>query len=148
MASLSNRARLAVAGLVGAFAGVAGYTFVFARGTSYLGNDPKACANCHVMSEQYAGWTRGSHRSAATCNDCHAPHALLPKYWVKAENGFRHSLAFSTGWFPDAIHITARDRAVTEKACRSCHREIVSAIDHGRGETSCTRCHGAVGHSF
>jgi cytochrome c nitrite reductase small subunit len=146
MASASSRARLAVAALVGAFAGLAGYTFVFARGASYLGNDPKACVNCHVMSEQYAGWTRSSHRSAATCNDCHAPHALVPKLLTKAENGFRHSLAFTTGWFPDAIHIAPRDRAVAEGACRSCHGEIVSSIDHGPGVTSCTRCHGSVGH--
>ncbi|MGZ6143967.1 MAG: cytochrome c nitrite reductase small subunit [Myxococcales bacterium] len=147
MASLSSL-RLAAAALAGAFAGVAGYTFVFARGASYLGNDPNTCTNCHVMSEQFAGWTHGSHRSAATCNDCHAPHALIPKLLVKAENGFRHSWAFSTGRFPDAFHISDRDRAVTEGACRSCHGEIVSSIDHGRGETSCTRCHGAVGHPF
>ena len=42
----------------GALIGVGGFTFAYARGTSYLTNDPKACLNCHVMREQYEGWTR------------------------------------------------------------------------------------------
>ena len=52
-----NRAAVAVvtAALAGVAAGVGGFTFVYARGASYLTNDPRACANCHVMNEQYAG---------------------------------------------------------------------------------------------
>ena len=30
------------------------YTFVYAKGYSYLSNDPQGCANCHVMQELLA----------------------------------------------------------------------------------------------
>jgi len=128
---------------------VGGYTFLYARGWAYLTNDPSACANCHVMQEQYSGWLKGSHRSVAVCNDCHTPPGLIPKYMVKAENGFRHSFAFTTGRFPDQIRIVPSDLAVTEKACRKCHAEIVTAIEGPNGEAgrlSCVRCHRSVGH--
>ncbi|MBE2216221.1 MAG: NapC/NirT family cytochrome c, partial [Opitutaceae bacterium] len=58
-------------GTLGAALGICGYTFIYAKGYSYLVNDPAACANCHVMEEQYSGWMKSSHRAVATCNDCH-----------------------------------------------------------------------------
>ena len=134
---------------IGLALGVGGYTFVYAKGASYLTNDPRACVNCHVMREQYDGWIAGSHRAVATCNDCHAPHDLVGKYWTKALNGFWHSFYFTTGRFPDPIQITARNRAVTEGACRHCHAAIVQAIDTApyRGTAlSCLGCHASVGH--
>lgn len=133
-----------VGAIVGAAIGVGGFTFLYARGADYLGHDPAACANCHVMQGQYDAWLQGSHRAVAACNDCHAPHALLPKLAVKSINGFRHSLAFTTGVFHEPIQITAMNRSVTEAACRHCHEEIVEAID-GRA-LACIRCHHGVGH--
>ena len=141
--------RLGLAVFAGIAVGVGGYTFLYARGYSYLTNDPSACANCHVMNAQYAGWQASSHNAVATCNDCHTPHSsLAAKYYVKAENGFRHSLAFTTGRFHEPIAITPADRRVAEEACRYCHEPMVGAIDaHGRGEPlACTRCHPDVGH--
>jgi len=143
---------LAVAALAGVAAGVGGYTFVYARGASYLTDDPRACANCHVMNEQYDGWVKGSHRSVAACNDCHTPPGLVPKYWTKAQNGFWHSFAFTTGRFPEPIRITPRNREVTEQACRHCHGDVVQQMDGGmqpggaRARASCLRCHTSVGH--
>ncbi|AKU92074.1 cytochrome c nitrite reductase small subunit [Vulgatibacter incomptus] len=133
----------------GTAVGVGGYAFVYARGYSYLQNDPAACANCHVMQAHFDGWTKGSHRSAAGCNDCHAPPGTIDKYLVKAENGFWHSLKFTTGDFHEPIRIRQKNHDVTEQACRGCHREIVDAIDgtHGAAEpNSCVRCHDSVGH--
>src|SRR5688572_4651675 len=69
---------------VGAAIGLAMFTFVYARGASYLGNDPATCANCHVMREHYQAWRKSSHHTVAVCNDCHAPPSGLAKYWVKA----------------------------------------------------------------
>jgi cytochrome c nitrite reductase small subunit len=134
---------------IGLPAGLAGYTFLYARGASYLTNDPAACANCHVMQEQYDGWVKSSHRSVATCNDCHTPASLLGKYATKASNGFWHSFYFTTGGFHDPIRIKPRNRAITEQACRRCHGEITAAIDgqeDGAQPLSCIGCHGAVGH--
>lgn len=57
---------------VGLAVGLGGFTFVYAKGASYLQNDPAACVNCHIMSDQYTAWNKSSHRSVAVCNDCHA----------------------------------------------------------------------------
>src|SRR5688572_89085 len=145
-------------------AGLGVFTFGYARGYSYLTNDPGACANCHIMSEHYAAWMKGSHRAVATCNDCHTPHNLVGKYAVKAQNGFWHSFYFTVGGYPDPLRITEGNREVTEEACRYCHAPITEAIDHGVGTVSqapgrasaplaragepisCIRCHRYVGH--
>ena len=133
----------------GIFFGVGGYTFIYARGASYLTNDPKACANCHVMSQQYDGWLRGSHRAVAVCNDCHAPHDFAGKYFTKALNGWNHSFAFTTGRFPDPIVINARNREIAVKACLHCHAELTHAMAPSldmKPPQDCLRCHARVGH--
>jgi cytochrome c nitrite reductase small subunit len=145
---LSGRAWV-VAVLVGVTTGLGGYTFIYARGYSYLTNDPAACANCHVMNEQYAGWTRGSHRAVAVCNDCHTPAGVAGKYATKASNGFWHSFYFTLGGFPDPIQMTPRNRRITEASCAKCHAEVVSAIQLPHSQSpamSCVRCHASVGH--
>src|SRR5436190_16559621 len=106
---------------LGAALGVGGYTFLYARGASYFTNNPQACANCHVMQPYYDGWIKSSHRAVAVCNDCHAPHDnVVHKYWVKGDNGFWHSLKFTTGKFPDNIQMREVNRRVTENACLHC----------------------------
>lgn len=134
---------------LGVALGVGAYTFGYAKGWSYLTNNPAACANCHIMWDQYDAWHKASHRSVATCNDCHTPAALIPKYLVKAENGFWHSFYFTTGTFDDPIRARAVSVRVIEDNCRRCHAEIVDQIDpravHGR-EMECIRCHRDVGH--
>jgi cytochrome c nitrite reductase small subunit len=133
----------------GLFFGIGGYAFVYARGASYLSNNPAACANCHIMQEQYDGWQRASHRAVAVCNDCHAPHTLVGKYTTKALNGFWHSFYFTFGGFQDPIRVTPRNAAVTEQTCRDCHETVVRAIDHAPAEgrtLSCVQCHRNVGH--
>ena len=169
-----QRWALAAAVGVGMAAGLGAFTFGYARGYSYLTNDPAACANCHVMSEHYAAWNKASHHAVATCNDCHTPHDLVGKYTVKAKNGFWHSFYFTVGGYPDPLRITEGNRQVTERACRYCHTEITEAIDQGPGTVSepshavprdsspsglpslhpaasgealsCVRCHRYVGH--
>lgn len=140
--------------LAGVAMGLGAFTFVYARGGSYLTNDPAACANCHVMSEHYAAWTKSSHHAVAVCNDCHAPHDLIGKYKTKGLNGFWHSFYFTTGRYPDPLRITPRNREVTENACRYCHQDLTESIDHGtvrfdekdESRLLCTRCHDDVGH--
>jgi cytochrome c nitrite reductase small subunit len=136
--------------LLGIAFGLGIYTFAYAKGWSYMSNDPKACANCHIMTEQYEGWMKASHRSVATCNDCHTPHNLVGKYYTKARNGFWHSFYFTTGSFPEPIRATESSRKIAEAACRSCHQPIVQAMGTpahaGSSEISCIRCHGSVGH--
>jgi cytochrome c nitrite reductase small subunit len=134
--------------LSGVLLGLGVFTFGYARGGSYLTDDPGACANCHVMRAQYAGWLKSSHGKWAVCNDCHAPDGAA-KYGTKALNGAMHSWAFTTGLFPDEIRITGRNYGVADKACMKCHSEYVSGLNqarHSGSELSCIRCHSRVGH--
>jgi cytochrome c nitrite reductase small subunit len=147
----TTRALMLAAVLFGILVGLGGYTFVYAKGYSYLTNDPAACANCHIMRDHFAAWSRSSHRSVAVCNDCHTPPAFLPKYITKAQNGFWHSFYFTTGGYPDPLRITPRNHDITERACRKCHADLTATIDPAhvetaRGGLSCTKCHNDVGH--
>jgi cytochrome c nitrite reductase small subunit len=129
--------------------GLGGYTFVYAKGYSYLTNDPGACANCHGMQDHYDAWMKSSHRSVATCNDCHTPEGLIPKYATKASNGFWHSFYFTTGAYPDRIRLRPRNVRIVDDACIKCHGGIAGDLGlHGEvpaGE-ACIRCHNQVGH--
>jgi cytochrome c nitrite reductase small subunit len=134
----------------GVLLGLAFFTFGYARGHSYLTDDPEACVNCHVMRDQYQSWLRSSHRRAAVCNDCHTPSGAIPKYMTKATNGFYHSLAFTVGRFPDEIRIKDRNARVAEAACLKCHEDVTVAmrmVRGGRHEVSCIACHRHVGHA-
>jgi cytochrome c nitrite reductase small subunit len=150
---MRDSTRLVAAGvLVGLLVGIGGYTFVYARGYSYLTNDPAACANCHIMRDHFEAWSRSSHHAVAACNDCHTPPGAIGKYVTKAQNGFWHSFYFTTGTYPDPLRITARNQQVTEQACRNCHGELTESIEPVRAsaghdsQTSCIRCHDSVGH--
>jgi cytochrome c nitrite reductase small subunit len=149
---------LAAALLAGAAIGIGGFTFVYARGYSYLTTDPAACANCHIMNPHFDAWLKSSHRAAAGCNDCHTPHALVPKYATKARNGFWHSFYFTTGNFPEPLRITGRNHEIVERACRDCHARLTASMRPGNEPPSevheyrsgrgveCTHCHRYVGH--
>jgi cytochrome c nitrite reductase small subunit len=136
---------------IGLSVGGGGFTFYYAKGYSYLSNNPMSCANCHIMNEQYDGWLKSSHKAVATCNDCHTPHDFFGKYATKASNGFWHSYYFTTQTFHEPIQITEGSRQITEQSCRYCHGELTSGITFPEGhkpnsETSCISCHRSVGH--
>lgn len=137
--------------LAGVTIGIGSYTFLYAKGTSYMYDDPMTCANCHVMQDHYDAWSRGSHAHVATCNDCHAGHDPVFKYLVKGVNGFNHSWAMTTGNYHYPFQITDFNRRVTEQSCRHCHEDIVRQIDtipehRGPDRMECIRCHSNVGH--
>lgn len=150
---------LAASLALGLAIGIGAYTFVYAKGASYLTNNPAACANCHIMDEHYSAWLKSSHGKVAVCNDCHTPKGFIAKYATKASNGFWHSFAFTTGDFPDPIRIKEHNHEITENACRKCHERVVHDIDVATAAVGmdahyeiggellqCTRCHRYVGH--
>jgi cytochrome c nitrite reductase small subunit len=141
---------LAFAGF-GSMAGLGLFTFQYGGGASYLSNDPMACANCHVMQAHLDTWQKSSHHAVATCNDCHLPHdSFFGKWLTKADNGFFHSLAFTTGDFHEPIRIKPRNRLVTQNACLYCHREFVHSMfpeQPGGDMLDCIHCHYSVGHA-
>jgi len=136
---------VALAVTLGLALGVGAYAFHYAKGSSYLGNDPATCANCHVMAGHLAGWQASPHHQIATCNDCHTPAGLVSKYVVKALNGYHHSMAFTIGGYPENIRARPESREVVEENCRRCHADLVEDIAHSGG-VSCIRCHASVGH--
>jgi cytochrome c nitrite reductase small subunit len=142
--------RLAIAVVVGATAGTGLFTFHYAEGLSYFSSEPKACANCHIMNEQYDSWTKASHHAAARCVDCHLPHALVPKLIAKADNGWHHSKGFTLEDFHEPIMIKDRNARILQENCLVCHGDFVHAIVAGsttaENAVTCIHCHAHVGH--
>jgi cytochrome c nitrite reductase small subunit len=141
---------LSAATLAGILLGMGLYTFTYAEGASYLSTDPAACANCHIMSDQYASWTASSHSSVAGCIDCHLPHPTIPKWISKAENGWFHSVAFTLQNHPEPIRIKPRNHRIVQRNCVSCHSAMVhqmlpATVDGGA--VTCMACHYDVGHA-
>ena len=135
---------------IGVLGGLGAFTFGYGDGAAYLGNDPASCANCHVMQASFDSWQASSHHAHATCNDCHLSHSPVGKWITKADNGFFHSLAFTTGSFPDPIRIKARNRKVAQAACLHCHREFVNVMlpaASGGDMLLCIQCHADAGHA-
>jgi cytochrome c nitrite reductase small subunit len=133
--------------LPGMLLGISGYTFYYAKGYSYLQNDPKACVNCHVMNDQYKAWSVSPHRHV-TCNECHTPHDVIGKYATKVEHGMRHSYVF-TFEKPQVIRLKESGKEIVENNCVRCHEMMVSAIwhgDDGAGTRKCFECHRGVAH--
>jgi cytochrome c nitrite reductase small subunit len=116
--------------------------------TAYLGNNPSTCNNCHVMDGAYEGWYHGGHKEWASCNDCHTPHALIPKYWVKAKSGYHHVTSFIFGDIPNAIRAKEASREVVQENCIRCHTETVANVADGQMDTGryCFECHRSVAH--
>ncbi len=131
-----------------ALAAVAGTGLVVSDFTAYLGNDPATCNNCHVMDAAYEGWYHAGHREWAACGDCHTPHALVPKYLVKAQSGMRHVTAFTIGHIPAPIRAIESSRQVVQANCIRCHAETVSAVADGQADAGryCFDCHRSVAH--
>jgi cytochrome c nitrite reductase small subunit len=136
--------------LLGAVAGLGAYTFSYAEGWSYFSPDPAACANCHIMRDEYDGWQKASHHTVAVCNDCHTPHDFIGKYTTKATNGYHHSKGFTFQNFHEPIRIKPGNSAVLQANCITCHAGVVDDITHlgsaGDASNACVRCHAAVGH--
>lgn len=143
--------QVVVSALIGMVIGLSVLTFSRAEGLSYFSGEPEACVNCHVMRDQFEGWSHSSHREWATCNDCHNPHTFFAGYLSKARNGWNHSAAFTTGNFPEPIVITERNRQIVVENCIDCHEAVVSqmivnADSHDPESVACLHCHSDVGH--
>ena len=139
-----------IAFLTGGFLGVGIFTFGYGKGGSYFSKDPQACANCHVMQEQFSSWQKAPHHASAVCVDCHLPHDFIPKMIAKTDNGFRHSKAFTLNNFHEPIQITPRNAEILQQNCLRCHGEflhgIVSGSTRDADAVQCVHCHQSVGH--
>jgi cytochrome c nitrite reductase small subunit len=155
MAALSGLPRsmqIGVYSLVGVGIGLALALVRIANAASYLSDDPRACINCHVMTDAYASWQRGSHVQVAVCIDCHVPHdSIVAKYAYKARDGLKHSYVFTMGREPQVLSLSARAVPVVQSNCVRCHERQVSGITgQGAGagpmvpERRCWDCHHGI----
>jgi cytochrome c nitrite reductase small subunit len=113
-----------------------------ANATSYLSNSPETCVNCHVMTDAYATWQRGSHGHVAVCNDCHVPHtSTAAQYAFKAKDGMRHSYVYTMRTEPQVLRLSRGAEPVVEANCLRCHGELVAMTSLARGERHCWDCH-------
>lgn len=95
------------------------------RAHTYLGDDPAACVNCHIMTPYYATWFHSSHARNATCNDCHVPHENAVKKWTfKGMDGMKHVAAFLTKSEPQVIQAHEASSEVIMNNCIRCHTQL------------------------
>jgi cytochrome c nitrite reductase small subunit len=141
--ALERRLPLVLVIAIGVLIGLSVATFHYARGTSYLSTDPKACANCHIMQPQYDSWLKSTHHTVG-CIECHLPADFFGKYLAKLENGYHHSRAFTMQDFAEPIRITPKNAAILEANCRRCHADLVHEL--APEKLTCVRCHPAAGH--
>lgn len=120
--------------------------------TVYLGDDPTACNNCHVMDAVYEGWYHAGHQAWTSCVDCHTPHSLIPKYLYKAKSGMNHVSMFTLGHIPEPLRAKAETDRIIQANCLRCHTETVSEVADGvmnpakTGDRYCFECHRSVAH--
>ncbi|MDR2678222.1 MAG: cytochrome c nitrite reductase small subunit [Zoogloeaceae bacterium] len=142
--------------LGGAALGLAGYNVYMSRAFSYLGDDPAACVNCHIMSPFYQTWSRSSHANWATCIDCHTPQGL-PGLLFKAQDGLYHATQFTLRSDPPAVRPREVSQGVIQKNCVRCHTQLTTEfvqagkaqfadIRHDR-QKACWSCHRDMPHT-
>ncbi|OHB67281.1 MAG: hypothetical protein A2Y77_07650 [Planctomycetes bacterium RBG_13_62_9] len=129
LAGLPRAMQIGIYGLAGVVAGMALLLARVSNATSYLSDDPLTCINCHVMTDAYASWQRGSHRQAAVCVDCHVPHGnLVAKYAFKGRDGLRHSYVFTRGTQPQVLELSAGAGPVVQSNCVRCHDHQIMMV--------------------
>ncbi len=142
--------------LTGGIIGLSLYAAIESRAVSYLSDDPKTCANCHVMTPQYTTWRNSSHREVANCNDCHVPHDnVVKKYLFKAKDGLYHASVFTSRNEPEVIRMKEAGIEVVQNNCIRCHEnqvtdgKLASQVPNhfnSRTERKCWECHQEVPH--
>ncbi|MCR4602878.1 MAG: cytochrome c nitrite reductase small subunit [Prevotella sp.] len=144
--------------LAGVFVGLTAlFMYLLRAHTYFIGDNPGACVNCHIMAPYYATWSHSSHNGRATCNDCHVPHQnIIMKYGFKAFDGLKHTAYFVTNSEHQAIRAEKLTGEVVMDNCIRCHSQLnQEAVSTGRigymaarrGEgKACWDCHRQVPH--
>ncbi len=113
------------------------------RATSYLSDSPRTCINCHVMTDVYATWRRGSHAREAVCVDCHVPqHNPIAGLAFKAADGLKHSYVFTLRAEPQVLRLSEVAKPVVQANCVRCHADQLTMVRlTDSGERPCWDCH-------
>ena len=154
---LGHRAKVALLLVSGVVVGLGGLFLYLLRFHTYLGDDPSACVNCHIMTPYYATWMHGAHARNTTCNDCHVPHDnVFRKYFFKGKDGMNHVYKFVTRQERQAIRAIDESAEVIMENCVRCHATLnTELVNTGRitymdvkcdAGKACWDCHRDVAH--
>jgi len=107
------------------------------------GAEPRACATCHSMEQEYQSHALSKHSEVA-CSECHLPHGFPDGLLAKYEKGWVHVSKTVTGQTPEKITLKDEDRQMLLDNCIACHTntEHVKAPEN-RG---CLNCHWSDPH--
>ncbi|MGB2823906.1 MAG: cytochrome c nitrite reductase small subunit [Phycisphaerae bacterium] len=138
--------RVATWVLTGAAVGLALVTGRISNATSYLSDAPETCMNCHVMTDAYATWQRGSHGRVAVCTDCHVPHSNpVAKVAFKGADGMKHAAVFTMRTEPQVLRLSDRAVPVVQANCLRCHAEqFAMSRLAASSERRCWDCHSNI----
>ena len=154
---LSYRLKIALPIVSGVVVGLGRLFLYLLRFHTYLGDDPSACVNCHIMTPYYATWMHGAHARNTTCNDCHVPHDnVFRKYFFKGKDGMNHVYKFVTRQERQAIRAIDESAEVIMENCVRCHATLnTELVNTGRitymdvkcdAGKACWDCHRDVAH--
>lgn len=128
--------KLILLGFIGAIFGM----LLFGAGLSYE-DKPIFCGSCHSMQHVYLTWQESSHQHFS-CGDCHLPQEnILAKFYVKGENGLRHTYHEVLRDYPDKIQFTPTADTIVNSNCLRCHAYAVAHTALSVGGESCITCH-------
>ena len=146
LSGLPGPLRAAVYLLVGVAAGLGVVTARISNATSYLSDAPETCMNCHVMTDAYATWQRGSHGQVAVCVDCHLPHSNpIAKLAFKSADGMKHSYVFTMRTEPQVLRLSERAVPVVQANCLRCHAGMFAMSRlAASSERTCWDCHSNI----
>jgi cytochrome c nitrite reductase small subunit len=135
--------RLMCFSLAGIALGLGLWVVRLANAAAYLSDAPAACVQCHVMTDAYASWERGSHGRVAVCNDCHVPNTNpVAQVVFKARDGLRHAGMFTLRLEPQVLRLSDAARGVIQENCLRCHAGLFGMIRlAGVDERPCWDCH-------
>ena len=146
LAGLPSSMRFTIYLMAGIIIGMTVMIARIANAASYLSDSPETCINCHVMTDAYATWQRGSHGRASVCIDCHVPHDnLIALYGFKAYDGIKHSYVFTMRKEPQVLELSRWAFRVVQNNCIRCHREHLVMIRLAQtSERMCWDCHNNI----
>ncbi|MHC4985400.1 MAG: cytochrome c nitrite reductase small subunit [Planctomycetota bacterium] len=145
LSGLPRWLQVGVYALVGVAIGGAFVVGRMANASSYLLDDPQTCINCHVMTDAYATWQRGSHGHVTVCNDCHVPHSSFFAKWAfKSMDGMKHSTIFTLNMQPQVLELSAIATPVVQANCLRCHDNQFLMLSSDAAQRTCWDCHNNI----
>lgn len=144
--AFSRRQQIFLFLLLGILVGLTLFLVRVSNAVSYLSDAPATCMNCHVMTDAYASWQRGSHGRVTVCNDCHVPHEnLVAKTAFKGKDGMKHSAVFTLRAEPQVLRLSKGAVPVVQANCVRCHGKQMAMIRlAGVTERPCWDCHSNI----